>query len=259
MMTKTDACSVCFGHALEVGSVDFNKSCEEVHGKRLPPSGLPVRYLRCTNCGFCFAPDIRTWTASEFRTRIYNEGYSYVDPDSVEARPRQCADLLQRILGDQGADVRHLDYGGGKGLLSALLLDAGWQSASFDPFFDPGSSHSDYGVFDLITAFEVFEHVPDPHALMTALRRFLEVDGLILFSTLLSEGNMQPGHELDWWYAAPRNGHISLYTANSLRLLGKQHGLAFGSFGANFHAYWRQPATWFEKLLSQASWTPSQV
>jgi hypothetical protein len=40
----------------------------------------------------------------------------------------------------------------------------------------------------------------------------------VLFSTLLSDGEIVRGRPLRWWYAAPRNGHISLFSAQSLRL-----------------------------------------
>ena len=34
-----DACPVCRGRTNVLGSVDFNKSCEEARGKHLPPAG----------------------------------------------------------------------------------------------------------------------------------------------------------------------------------------------------------------------------
>jgi hypothetical protein len=33
-----------------------------------------------------------------------------------------------------------------------------------------------------------------------------------MFSTLLSDGNIKLGQKLTWWYASPRNGHISLFS-----------------------------------------------
>ena len=73
------------------------------------------------------------------------------------------------------------------------------------------------GSFDLVTAFEVFEHVPDIDILFTDLQSLVKAEGLILFSTLLSDGEIGRDRPLSWWYASPRNGHISLFSAQSLR------------------------------------------
>lgn len=98
----------------------------------------------------------------------------------------------------------------------------------------------------------MFEHVPDATRLIADLVSLLADDGLIYFSTLLSEGQVVPGQRLGWWYAAPRNGHISLYTRKSLTLLGARHGLGFGSFTANLHAYWRRVPAWAQHLFASA-------
>ncbi len=50
--------------------------------------------------------------------------------------------------------------GGGNGNLSEKLSAANWQSTSYDPFPNGSVNLSEIGTFDLITAFEVFEHVP---------------------------------------------------------------------------------------------------
>ena len=87
---------------------------------------------------------------------------------------------------------------------------------------------------------------------MEDLTSFLDADGVILFSTMLSDGNLEAGKKLGWWYAAPRNGHISLYSRESLSLLGAKHCVNFGSFSAGFHSFWRQIPPWAEHLI-QAS------
>jgi hypothetical protein len=40
---------------------------------------------------------------------------------------------------------------------------------------------------------------------------------------------------LNWWYASPRNGHVSLYTAPSLQRLSQPLGLSLASFNEGFH------------------------
>jgi len=238
-MIEPLACPICGGDCAPLDSLDFNKTCLELPDGPLPVAGVPVAYFLCDECGFCFAPEFAHWTLEAFATRIYNSEYVRVDPEYVQKRPLENADYLQSLLGARGSSIRHLDYGGGQGLLSERLRQNGWQSVSYDPFVDVDNDFEALGKFDLITAFEVFEHVPDVWALAANLSALLVDDGVVLFSTLLSDGYINRGQGLDWWYAAPRNGHISLFSRGSLAVLAASQGLNYCSFSDNFHAYCR--------------------
>lgn len=243
-------CPVCQGAPAPLGAVDFNKNCEEARGRFLPPAGRLVHYVICRACGFAWAPEFAAWTTADFEREIYNAAYGEVDPDHRELRPRTNAETLLGTFPEPHRPARHLDYGGGAGRLSELLRAAGWDSTSCDPFFHgPGARDPD-GRYPLITCFEVFEHVPDPAQLAQRLNGLLAPDGLILASTLVSDGQVLPGRPLTWWYAAPRNGHVSLYSARSLGLLAARQGWATASFSPDIHLFWRGgfPA-WARHLL----------
>lgn len=243
-------CPVCQGAPVPLGAVDFNKNCEEARGRRLPPAGRLVNYVICRGCGFAWAPEFAAWTPADFQRDIYNAGYGEVDPDHVELRPRTNAETLLGTFPEPHRPVRHLDYGGGAGRLGELLRAAGWDSTSCDPFFAGPGQVEPEGRYPLITCFEVFEHVPDPAQLAERLDGLLAPDGLILASTLVSDGQVLPGRPLTWWYAAPRNGHVSLFSARSLGLLAARQGWATASFSADIHLFWRGdfPA-WARHLL----------
>jgi SAM-dependent methyltransferase len=243
-------CPVCGAPAVLLDVVDFNKSCEEARGRFLPLSGIPVYYALCGDCSFCFAPELYKWTLEEFSTRIYNDDYLQVDPDYLETRPRASLEHLTQLLGDTCRDIRHLDYGGGHGLLSDLLRDAKWDSSSYDPFVDRDKHLHELGKFDLVTAYEVFEHVPDAPQLISDLAGLLRDDGVILFSTLVSDNYIAPSQRLTWWYAAPRNGHISLFSKKSLYLLGQREGFNFGSLSPILHSYWKAVPPWARRFLA---------
>ncbi len=249
-MTETIACPVCCGACAPLAAVDFNKSCMDQGGVVAQTAGIPVTYALCAQCGFCHAPDIAAWSLEQFEDRIYNADYIGVDPDYVERRPLANAATLQSMFG--GATIRHLDYGGGSGLLSDSLRRQGWDSSTYDPFVDRGLAPSRLGQFNLISSFEVFEHVPNPATLMADLRALLAPGGIILFSTLTSDGQLQPGQRPDWWYAAPRNGHISLFSRHSLALLAQQNGFQFASFSPGFHAFFTTVPAWASHLLQPA-------
>lgn len=238
-------CGVCGANAPLHDVLDFNTSCsEQKGGVKLPRSGKAIYYARCVECGFTFAPELCNWTLEQFAHLIYNEDYVAVDPEFLDIRPRVNAAELLRMIPDAPATMRHLDFGGGSGLMSTLLFDAGWDSRSYDPFYDRGLEPRSLGTFDLITAFEVFEHVPDVGVLADDLSSLLAPQGVLLFTTLLSDGNLSQGTRITWWYAAPRNGHISLFTREALSRVASRMEMRFGSFTDAFHAYWRGRPSW---------------
>lgn len=246
---NTEPCPICAAASEPFDVVDFNKSAAEQKGKYFPLSGYPVYYFLCINCGFCFSPEIHRWPMSDFVSKIYNDHYIEVDPDYVEARPKQNALQLNELFGPNKAAIRHLDYGGGMGLLSRLLREQGFDSTSFDPFYDNSIAVENMGKFNLITAFEVFEHVSALDVLRKNISLLLADDGLFLFSTLISDGQIKRHERLTWWYAAPRNGHISLFSQKSLVIFALKEKFKFGSFSVGVHAFWRNVPDWAKHII----------
>lgn len=189
------------------------------------------------------------WTLDKFVESIYNKDYVLVDPDYLETRPRANANVLCSTFPSLPPTVRHLDYGGGNGLLIKLLRESNWESVMYDPFVDIKISPKQLGKFELITAYEVFEHVPDVQNLMSDLRSLLSKDGLVLFTTLLSDGNIHPNQRLSWWYASPRNGHISLFSRKSLAILAQDSGFNFGSFSNGYHVFCEAVPPWANHII----------
>jgi hypothetical protein len=147
------------------------------------------------------------------------------------------------------AGIRHLDYGGGNGKLSAILAESGWDSSCYDPFPASDIRPESLGRFNLITAFEVFEHVPDPRALMQTLVQLMDTRCLVLFSTATSDNFLRRDARIDWWYCAPRVGHVSLFSRKSLACLAEKHGLMIASFNDDWHCYANEAPEWFHRLV----------
>jgi SAM-dependent methyltransferase len=233
-------CKICGGASPLFGVVDFHKSCMEAKGLRLSLSGVPVYYRRCGQCGFAFTDAFDGWMLEEFQKRIYNRDYLLVDPDYVELRPAANARMVAESFPDCRSSIRILDYGGGSGLLAKRLREMGFSAATYDLFSSFNAIPEER--FDLITCFEVMEHVPRPRETVAAMVSLLKEDGVILFSTLVQPAEFER-IGLSWWYAAPRNGHVSLYTPAALARLFKAHGMKVGSFSEVLHiAYARVPA-----------------
>jgi|TARA_B110000114_G_scaffold58851_1_gene62493 SAM-dependent methyltransferase len=254
-MLKDLSCSICAGTSMPHDVVDFNKSCEENNGKFLRPSGVSIYYYLCHHCGFCFAPEICDWPSEKFSKEIYNSQYIDIDPDYKENRPKNNAAHLSKIFNGKTEHIRHLDFGGGNGSLSDALKGFSWDSQSYDPFMHKDINITDLGRFNLITAYEVFEHVPDANALMEQLNSLISSDGVILFSTLLSDGQIKPNTRLNWWYAAPRNGHISLFSKKSLQTLANKYNFEIGSLSSGTHILYRKVPDWAAHLFNQGKKT----
>ncbi len=242
-------CPVCGRASRTWRTVDSNRCCEDRRLEPLEPSGVSVSYELCGSCGHLHAPEYCAWTAEQFAERIYNEEYERLDPDCVEYRPRLSAEGLNHRFGCDKGLIRHLDYGGGKGRMSEILRNEfGWDSTSVDPYVDQKPLH---GRFNLITAFEVFEHAPDPSRLMNDMLAAIDQQALIIFSTALSDGQIDPS--LDWWYVAPRNGHINIYSQASLRFLFARFGYTVASLNGCFHLAFRFAPDWAIRGLEAMS------
>lgn len=172
-------CKVCDAPSPLYGVVDFHKSCIEQQGRRLMLSGYPIYFRRCTACGFAFTTAFDQWTDEEFRQRIYNDDYVQVDPDFVEARPKQNAELIRNNFGQMREQIGILDFGGGSGLMTNLLAEEGFRAITYDPFSEHRNAPD--GRFELITCFEVMEHVPFPRQTAAHMHGLLAEDGAILF------------------------------------------------------------------------------
>ena len=227
-------CKICAARSALFGAVDFSKNCEERNGQFLPDSGIPVYFYRCQTCGFTFADMFDQWTSLNFFTHIYNEEYVKVDPEFVTIRPQNMARFIASLFDQQKASISVLDYGGGEGMLADLLDRDGYRSAvAYDPF-GTTTAIRPAGQYDLITCFEVMEHVPDPLGTVADMAGFLKAEGVIVFSTLLQPKNFDQ-IKLEWWYASPRNGHISLFSRSALKRAWASVEFQCASLNANLH------------------------
>ena len=249
------ACKCCGGDSRLFGVVDFSRSCEDsTAGAKIEPhAGVPIPYLRCEACGFVFTQAMDEWTQQDFAAHIYNDDYVRHDPDYLSKRPIKNAELIAENFPEM-ARTNVLDFGSGLGLLEKELKRRGFARVdSCDPYAS-GTRPDLAQSYQTVVAFEVFEHHPRPHELMSDLKKCLADNGAILFSTLLFDDAMVARGLEKWWYCAPRNGHISFFTNRSLAVLAKQHGFSVGSFSENLHVFYRNPAPpWVTKFVHDTS------
>lgn len=196
----------------------------------------PATYYTCTACGF-LQPGTPHWLQESYSSAITSLDLGLLKRN-LELREVVAA-LIRTYFNASG---KMLDYGGGYGVLVRLLRDKGFdfyrQDMYADNLFARHFDLEDAGVqkFELLTAFEVFEHLEDP---VEEVRKMLEYSDSILFSTEL-QPHANPTPE-SWWYVLPEIGqHISLFSRQSLEALARQFKLNLYSNGKNLHLLTRK-------------------
>ena len=209
-------------------------------------SGIRVPYFRCSTCGFVFTNYLDSWTSAEIADRIYNADYILADPGFAEERPRYIAGEIDKLLGPMKETLKILDYGGGDGrLVDELRKYNFFNVRCFDPFFS--SSPKPEMQFELVTAFEVVEHAVDPILSFEDALSFVEPNGALLFSTSL----LSRKPDKNWFYIAPRNGHISIHSWESLQWVASRLGVKCLSLNNHLHLIYGDAASTVAKHIAK--------
>jgi hypothetical protein len=129
-----------------------------------------------------------------------------------------------QLLGGGHESIRVLDYGGGSGVFARTLREGGFAHVDvYDPLV-PEFARPPGGTYDLILCFEVIEHSTQPRQTLGHVASLLNDPGMVLLSTSLQPPNFEE-LGVNWWYVAPRNGHVSIFSENALELAGRFAGL----------------------------------
>ena len=215
-------CSICLtGELKSFGFVQFDRNNQDIP----EISNTLIEYYKCEKCGSITSPEMLNWPTEKFSSEIYNEEYFRYDPDYLGERPKIWANMLSSL---NYKKIKHLDYGSGSGLLSKNLKLSGWNTCSYDPY---SSKTKPEGKFNFITAIEVFEHSTNIRNTILDIKKYLDRDGIILFSSVLVDSSINS----DWWYIMPRNGHISFLSKLAIINLAKEYSLFFSSFNKGIH------------------------
>ena len=189
-----------------------------------------IDYFKCENCGFVQTEE-PYWLTEAYTNAIASSDVGLV------FRNLQFSKITSNIIFSIFDHYsKFLDYGGGYGLFVRLMRDAGFDFYWYDKFCENIFAKGfvaivEEGEYELVTAFEVFEHFSDP---LTEIQNIFKFSKNIFFSTeLLPESNPKPG---EWWYYSLQDGqHIAIYTAKSLAIIAETLGLNFYTNGLNLH------------------------
>ena len=136
-----------------------------------------------------------------------------------------------------------LDYAGGYGLFTRLMRDKGFNFYNTDKYcpnlfaehFSLADLPSETNI-ELVTAFEVLEHLPDP---VEEIKNILKFSGNLLFTTEIQPDKIADFK--DWAYLSLETGqHVSFYTTSSLAYIAQHLGYNFYSDGKFLHLFSKQ-------------------
>jgi len=227
-------CKMCGGNSHHLDYVDFNRTC---NGYNFGRSGIQIEYFRCDSCEFAFTDFFDDWTTNDFARFIYNEEYVKADPDYTGIRPANMAEQFSEIFKEHD-NLKGLDYGGGAGVFAKAVTEMGTEFSLYDPFSQPDRPE---GQFDIVTAFEVIEHSPNPVQTLDDIFHFMKPDGCVIISQTLQPSDIETiGRR--WWYMAPRNGHVSFYSDITLQRYCEPRGLIYSRMHGNLIFHRNQPS-----------------
>jgi SAM-dependent methyltransferase len=136
-------------------------------------------YLRCGQCGFVHVPAAQRLALQAERDYYLTHRNAIDDPGYRAWLSRLATPLLERIR----PPARGLDFGcGAAPALAAMLAEAGFEMALYDPQFAPDASVLERE-WDFITATEVLEHLHRPAAELERLWSLLRPGGWLAVMT----------------------------------------------------------------------------
>jgi 2-polyprenyl-3-methyl-5-hydroxy-6-metoxy-1,4-benzoquinol methylase len=195
-----------------------------------------VSYFRCTNCGFLHTEE------PYWLEEAYKLPFTPLDV-YLASRPMELSQLTENlILNYFNPSAKFLDYGGGIGVFTRMMRDRGLQfyrqdkyaQNLFAQYFDINDLPECEQNFELATAFEVLEHLPNP---LSEISQLFTLSSNVFCSTVL-----QPDSSLQelqsWHYLAELHGqHIAFYTLESLKIIAKKFNCYYYSNGFNLHLF----------------------
>jgi SAM-dependent methyltransferase len=200
---------------------------------------------RCPQCGFAFVADPVEDPAAIYSIDYYRGrgadplvDYFYeLDHPERTVRAYEWRGIQRAVAARMALDetTRWLDYGcGNGGLVRHVARHAGCQIAGWDegaivaearsrgiPILQQDELGRD-GAYDVITAIEVLEHVPDPRATLARIAGLLRPGGVFFYTT----GNAAPFAQRlsSWSYVVPEL-HVSFYEPRTMERLLRGAGL----------------------------------
>ena len=188
-----------------------------------------VDYYRCPDCGF-----IQT-EKPYWLQEAYSSAISDLDLGPVNRAIRGSHVVEGVILANFDPNARFIDWGGGYGVFTRLMRDIGydfyWSDRYCQNLFAKQFVADSASSYELLTAFEVFEHLVDP---LVEIEAMLRRSRNLLFTTMIPPP--ETAQLENWWYLTLEHGqHVALYSVEALKVVASKFDLYLVSNGADTH------------------------
>jgi SAM-dependent methyltransferase len=218
--------------------------CCSTRPRLLRRKGAAV-YHHCPDCGAIFqhppppAEAMVSYADTEYERGVYR--------DYVEAREMKIEHFRHRleVLRPRVSRGRLLDIGCSCGYFMQVAAQSGFEVeglefshvaiAAADPAVRPRILRSDVdafnskGSYDLITAFDLIEHVPQPKEFLKKVRQLLAPEGCLAMSTPDSEHFLRYVMGARWPMLQPMQ-HLTIFSRGAMRLALEEAGFGDISF-----------------------------
>lgn len=229
-----------------------DRPCPACEGRRLVPVAVvqPEHLLRCLHCGLVF--EWRSPSDQELAAHYGQYSYGHLKPCPLATRASY-RQVLQSLAPWRGQS-RLLDLGCGQGDFLAEAASANWQVTGLELSEAAVTLCSQRGLdvvqgasaatalpgrhFDVVTAFEVLEHLRTPGDLLRDAASLLERGGLMYLTTPNFNALMR--HlERDRFAPVSYPDHLCFFTPASLRSLAARHGFRVAALRTTGLDPWR--------------------
>lgn len=226
------ACNLC-GEKNDYTVIYKAKPVEEIElSKVYSASGhdfLREQVVKCNKCGFMY---INPRIKGELVVKGYSEA---VDPDHVsqgEGRMATFRDGMKLITKVYGKKGKLLDVGSAGGFFVKAAEEEGWEGYGVEPStwmvdwgkknlglknFKSGTMESAKypdNFFDVVTLWDVLEHVPDPTATLREANRIIKPGGMVFVNYPNIGSNLAKVAGRRWWFLL--SIHLYYFTPQTL-------------------------------------------
>lgn len=194
-----------------------------------------VKYFLCRNC--CHIQTEKPYWLEEAYENSITENDAGIMGRNINFANR-IAPILWRTFDKDGV---YLDWAGGYGIFVRLMRDIGfdfyWSDLYSENLFAKDFEFDGSRPIEMITCFEVFEHLETP---IKEIEKLLAISDNILISTELFDSKNIPLLN-QWHYYGPQHGqHISFFSIETLRYIASKYDLNLISNNFNLHLLSKQ-------------------
>ena len=205
--------------------------------------------LRCSVCGQLISQCSQSQYRQSMNEFNIPEG-TLPDSDSVERhfrRTRKWLSWISSKLNKPNHEIRLLDVGCSSGAFLTIASKLGFQAEGVEPAPQAAQGACSSGLkvhqgfledikfpantFDIVTMFEVIEHVRDAFPLLNECHRIIKPGGLLMIGTANTDSWTAGVMKSHWEYfdISRHGGHISFFNPQSIRVLAERSGFKVGS------------------------------